>query len=55
MTAKYKIHCITVKWMLCLLTEEDQKENCVEISHELLANSNHNENFLKNIITEHEI
>jgi len=28
-----------------------QKENHVEFSHELLANANVNENFLKNIIT----
>jgi len=30
---------------------DDQKENCVEISQELPANANGNENFLKNIIT----
>jgi len=34
----------------CLLTD-NQKENCVEISQELLSNANGNENFLKNIIT----
>jgi len=30
---------------------DDQKENRVEISQELLAKANGNENFLKNIIT----
>jgi len=30
---------------------DDQKENCVEISQELLVNPYGNENFLKNIIT----
>ena len=34
----------------CLLTD-DQKENHLEISQELLVNANGNENFLKNIIT----
>ena len=33
------------------LLSDDQKENRVEISHELPANANGNENFLKNIIT----
>jgi len=33
------------------LLTDDQKENRVEISQELLANANGNENFLKNIIT----
>jgi len=33
------------------LLTDDQKENRVEISQELLANSNGNENVLKNIIT----
>jgi len=36
--------------MPCLLTD-DQKENHVEISQELLADANGNENFLKNTIT----
>ena len=35
--------------MQCLLTD-NQKENCVEISQELLSNANGNENFLKNSI-----
>ena len=34
----------------CLLTD-DQKENRVEISQELLASANGNENFLKKIVT----
>jgi len=33
------------------LLTDDQKENHVEISLELLAKANGNENFLKNIIT----
>jgi len=33
------------------LLTDDQKENRVEISQELLANANCNENFHKNIIT----
>ena len=36
------------------LWTDDQKENRVEISQELLANENGNENFLKNIITGYE-
>jgi len=43
------MHHISAKFMLHLLTD-DQKENHVEISQELLANANGNENFLKNII-----
>jgi hypothetical protein len=42
--------CVSSKFVAHLLTE-DQKENHVEISQELLANANGNENFLKNIIT----
>ena len=41
---------VSAKFVPRLLTD-DQKENCVEISQELLANANGNENFLKNIIT----
>ena len=41
---------IGAKFMPRLLTD-DQKKNRVEISHELLANANDNENFLKNITT----
>ena len=40
---------VSAKFVSCLLTD-DQKENHVEISQELLANANGNENFLKNII-----
>ena len=36
--------------MPCLLTD-NQKENRVEISQELIASANGNENFLMNIIT----
>ena len=41
---------VSAKFVLRLLTD-DQRENRVEISPELLANANGNENFLKNIIT----
>jgi len=44
------MHHVSAKFVLCLLTD-DQRENHVEISQELLANANCNENFLKNIIT----
>jgi len=44
------MHCVSAKLVPCLLTD-DQKENHVEISHELLANANGNKNSLKNIIT----
>ena len=44
------MHRISAKFMPRLLTD-DQKENRIEISQELLANANGNENFLKNIIT----
>ena len=36
------------------LVTDDQKQNHVEISQELLANANGNENFLKKIITRDE-
>jgi len=41
---------VSAKFVPRLLTD-DQKENRVEISQELLANANGNENFLKKIIT----
>ena len=37
--------------LLPRLLIDDQKDNCVEISQEQLANANCNENFLKNIVT----
>jgi predicted DNA-binding protein YlxM (UPF0122 family) len=49
-TEKLKMHRVSEKFLPHLLTEE-QKENRVEISQELLANTNDNENFLKNVIT----
>ena len=48
-TEKHQLHCVSAKFMLCLLTD-GQKENHVEISQDLLANANGNEYFLKNII-----
>ena len=41
---------VSAKFVPRLLTD-DQKENRVDISQELLADANGNENFLKNIIT----
>jgi len=41
---------VSAKFVPRLLTD-DQKENHVEISQELLANANGNENFLKKITT----
>jgi len=41
---------VSAKFVPRLLTG-DRKDNRVEISQELLANANSNENFLKNIIT----
>jgi len=49
-TEKLKMCCVSAKFMPRLLTD-DQKENHVEVSQELLAIANGNENFLKNIIT----
>ena len=45
------MHRVSTKFMLRLLTD-NQNENRVEISQELLANANGNEKFLKNIITD---
>jgi len=44
------MHHIGTEFVPHLLTD-DQKENHDEISQELLAKANGNENFLKNIIT----
>ena len=49
-TEKLQMRCVSAKFVPRFLTD-DQKENCVEISQELLANANGNENFLKYIIT----
>ena len=48
LTEKLQMCHVSAKFMPHLLTD-DQKENCVDISQELLASAN--ENFLKNIIT----
>ena len=49
-TEKIQMLRVSAKFVPRLLYD-DQKENRVEISHELLANANGNENILKNIIT----
>jgi len=49
-TEKLQMRRVSAKFVPRLLTD-DQNENRIEISQELLANANGNENFLKNIIT----
>ena len=49
-TEKLQMPRVSAKFVPCFLTD-DQKENRVEISQELLASANGNVNFLKNIIT----
>jgi hypothetical protein len=53
LTEELQMPRVSAKFVPRLLTDA-QKENHVEISEELLANANGNENFLKNIITEDE-
>jgi len=48
-TEKLQMGRVCAKFVPRLLTD-DQNENRIEISQELLANTNGNENFLKNII-----
>jgi len=47
---KLQMRRVSAKFAPCLLTD-DQKQNRVEISQEMFANINGNENLLKNIIT----
>jgi len=47
---KIQMYRVSAKFVPRLLTD-DQKENRVETSQELLANANGNENFLKNFRT----
>jgi hypothetical protein len=49
-TEKRQMRRFKAKLVQRLLTD-DQKEKLVEISQELLANANGNEDFLKNVIT----
>jgi AraC-like DNA-binding protein len=53
LTEKLKMCRVSSELVPRLLTD-DQKEDRVEISQELLANANGNENFLKDIITKDE-
>jgi len=50
LTEKLKMHRVAAKFVLHLLTEE-QKQNSVTVSQELLDSLNTDENFLKNVIT----
>ena len=50
LTETLQMRRVSAKFVPRLLTD-DQKENRVEISQELLAKANGNENFLKKIIT----
>src|SRR5215469_1101978 len=53
LTEKLKMHRVSAKFVPRLLTEE-QKQNRVTASQELLDRSNTDENFLKNVITSDE-
>ena len=48
-TENLGMHHVTAKFMPCLLNE-DQKQNCVDLSKELVDHENADENFLKNIV-----
>jgi len=50
LTEKLKMHRVAAKFMPRLLTEE-QKQNRVSVSQELLDRSNTDENFLENVVT----
>ena len=50
LTEKLKMHRVAAKIVPRLLTEE-QKQNRITVSQELLDRSNADENFLKNVIT----
>jgi hypothetical protein len=50
LTEKLKMHCVATKFVPCLLTEE-QKQNRVTVSQELLDHLNNDENFQKNVTT----
>ena len=52
-TEKLQMRRVSAEFVLRLLPD-NQKENRVEISQELLVNANGNENFLNNIITGNE-
>ena len=52
-TEKLKMRRVAAKFVPRLLTEE-QKQNRVSVSQELLDHSNTDENFLKNVITGYE-
>ena len=47
LTGKLQMHCISAKFVPCLLTDW-QKENRVSISQDMLANADADENFMKN-------
>jgi len=53
LTEKLKMHRVAAKSVPRLLTEEE-KQNRVTVSQELLGRSNTDENFLKNVITGYE-
>jgi hypothetical protein len=50
LTEKLKMHRVAAEFVPRLLTEE-QKQNRITVSQELLDRSNTDENFLKNVIT----
>jgi len=53
-TETLQMRLVSAKFVPHLLTD-NQKDNHVEISKELLANANSGENFLKNILTGNEM
>ena len=48
-TENLSMHCVTTKFVPCLLNEEP-KQNCVDVSKQLVNRENADENFLKNIV-----
>src|SRR5215510_11789421 len=52
-TENLGMHGIAAKFVPCLLTD-DEKQNRVDVSQELLDRANDDDNFLENIITEDE-
>jgi hypothetical protein len=53
-TENFGMHHVAAKFVPCLLIE-DQKQNLVDVSKELVDSADADENFLKNIVTGDEI
>ena len=50
LTENLGMHHVAAKFVPHLLSE-DQKQNCVDVSQELVKHGNTDESFLKNIVT----